>query len=43
MRNRISFRAVLRELTYVGVGLIIALGIGVTVIAFTFAVVQVVS
>ena len=43
MLNRISFRAVMRELPEIGVGLLIALGIGMTVISLFFALAEVLS
>ena len=43
MLNRISFRAVMRELPEIGVGLLIAFGVGITVISLFFALVEVVA
>ena len=43
MLRRISFRRVIRELPEIGIGLLIALGIGMTVIALFFALVEVVA
>ena len=43
MRSPISIRRVLRELPEIGVGLLIALGIGMTVIALFFTLAEIVS
>lgn len=43
MLRRISFRRVLRELPEIGIGLLIALGIGMTVISLFFALAEVLS
>ena len=43
MRSPISFRRVLRALPEIGVAALIALGIGMTVIALLFAVAEVVA
>lgn len=43
MRNRISFRRVIRELPEIGIGLLIATGISMTVISLFFAIAEVLS
>ncbi len=43
MHNPISFRRVIRELPEIGVSMLIAIGVGMTVISLFFALVEVLS
>jgi hypothetical protein len=43
MRSPISFHRVLRELPEIAIGMLIAIGTGMTLIALFFAVVEIVS